>query len=107
MRDLSPQQRLNLMKFVCSFAWADLRVTSKERAVISRMIRRLEFSPSERKMVQRWLEVPPPPEEVDPAEVPPDHREEFLAAARAVIEADGKTVGAERESYALLVELLR
>jgi uncharacterized tellurite resistance protein B-like protein len=107
MQQLTSTQRLSLMKFVCSFAWADLRVTEPERAVIRRMILRLHLDENERAQVRRWLEVPPRPEEVDPARVPLRHRELFLAAARAVIDADGQAVQSERESYALLEEVLR
>lgn len=95
------------MRFVCSFAWADLRVADEERAVIRGMIRRLEFTAAEQAQIEGWLEVPPPPEDVDPRRVPPEHREQFLAAARAVIEADGGVVGAERDSYELLQQMLQ
>jgi len=94
------------MRFVCSFAWADLRVSDEERQLIRQMILRLHLDDIERKMVESWLEVPPTADELDPNQVPRAHRDQFLAAARAVITADGAVNPAERDSFKLLEELL-
>jgi uncharacterized tellurite resistance protein B-like protein len=104
---LSPSERIRLMRFICSFAWADLNVHTKEQAFIRRMVKRLELSEEVAERVREWLEVPPPPEEVDPTEIPARHRAIFLDAIRKTIEADGVVVPAEREAYELLEELLR
>ena len=63
---LNSRQRLSLMKFVCSFAWADLEVHPKERAFVAKMVRRLELSPDEKERVEGWLETPPSPDAIDP-----------------------------------------
>ena len=34
---LKGRERLNLLKFVCSFAWADLEIRSEERRFIKRL----------------------------------------------------------------------
>ena len=69
---LDHRARLQLMRFVCSFAWADLEVRSAEQSFVTKIMERLDLSKEERKKVATWLKVPPPPEEVDPALVPLD-----------------------------------
>jgi uncharacterized tellurite resistance protein B-like protein len=103
---LNSTERLRLMRFVCSFAWADLDVNAKERALVARMVRALRLDASERREVDGWLEHPPRAEEVDPAEIPRAHRQLFLDAIRAIIVADGTVKAAEQEQLATLEELL-
>jgi uncharacterized tellurite resistance protein B-like protein len=103
---LDQTERMRLMRFVCSFAWADLEVHDKERAFIARMMRALRLDAKEKQQVERWLEVPPPPEQVDPASIPRAHRALFLDAIRGVVVADGSISPEERESFALLESLL-
>lgn len=95
------------MKFVCSFAWADLEVQDAERAFIKRLVKELKLTGSEKKAVDGWLEVPPKAEEVDPAQVPREHRQLFVDTAQALIASDGVIVENERESLALLKQLLK
>ena len=80
---LSCGERLQLMKFVCSFAWADLRIQPEERAFVQRMVSRLELDSDE---VEGWLDVPPSPESIDPTMISPGHRKLFLEA----IEGDSR-----------------
>lgn len=94
------------MKFVCSFAWADLEVHPKERAFLSRMMERLDLDADERQRVKGWLEMPPAPDSVDPTSIPREHREIFIEAVEGVVAADGELAVEERESLALLRELL-
>jgi len=103
---LDPEDRLRPMKFVCSFAWADLEVADEEREFVHKMVRELALDDDEAAQVEQWLEVPPPPEEVDPSEIPKSHRELFLDAARAMIVADGRVDPDEAESLALLEMLV-
>ncbi|MCU0680804.1 MAG: hypothetical protein MUF34_00810 [Polyangiaceae bacterium] len=51
--------------------------------------------------------MPPPPEEVDPASVPIEHRRLFLDMVRDLIAADGELRPEEQESFALLEALMR
>ena len=104
---LDRAQRLRLLQFVCSFAWADLEVHPREREFVLRLVQRLELAPDEAKQVQEWLVLPPPLETVDPMQIPAGHRKLFLAAIDGVIAADGAIAPEERESLRLLEQLLR
>jgi uncharacterized membrane protein YebE (DUF533 family) len=106
LHKLSRQDRLRLMKFVCSFAWADLEVQPEERAFVEKMMRRLELDEDDRKKVAEWLEVPPSPEEVDPSDVPVAHRQLFLETIRGLIAADRHVDPEERENLKLFEMLL-
>ena len=55
LADLNAAERLRLMQFVCSFAWADLEVRDEERAFIRGLIRRLALDAEEQAQVQRCL----------------------------------------------------
>jgi uncharacterized tellurite resistance protein B-like protein len=103
---LDREDRLRLMRFVCSFAWADLEVKDEERSFVRKMIKRLELSEDETRLVESWLEVPPRAEELDPSEIPRAHRQLFLDTARAMIVADGRVDQDEAENLVLLEQLL-
>ena len=105
--ELSPSERLNLMKFVCSFVWTDLKVTQAERDLVMRIAGQLNLTGDETERVQQWLAVPPPVDEIDPTAVPAEHRQLFLTLAEMAVNADGKVVPAERESLALFKSLLQ
>lgn len=104
---LDSEDRLRLMKFICSFAWADLEIQDEEREFIGRLMVQLELSEEERSQVEKWLEVPPPADELDPAEIPVAHREVFLETARAMIVSDGKIDASEAENFVLFEMLVR
>ena len=104
---LSREERLQLMRFVCSFAWADLEVTAEEREFIVNLVDRLELDDEESAEVARWLEVPPTADELDPADIPREHRQLFLDAARAMIMSDGEVDDVEAENLVILDQLLR
>lgn len=104
---LDTAARLNLMRFVCSFVWTDLKVHQQERDLVMRIAGRLGLTDVESQQVQRWLQIPPPIDEVDPSQVPPEHRALFLNAAEMAIKADGRVVPAERDSLALFKDLLK
>jgi hypothetical protein len=97
---------MNLLKFVCSFVWTDLRVNQAERDLVMRIAGYLHLTDDEVRQVKQWLAVPPREEEVDPTTVPKRHREMFLAAAKLAVEADGRVVPAERDSLKLFKDLL-
>ncbi len=105
--ELTKDERLLLLKFVCAFAWADLEVHEKERDFVKRLIERLELSDDENGQVVGWLKHGVPPEEVDPNRVPRRHREIFLQCAREIIVADGEIDPNESENYELLQALLK
>jgi uncharacterized tellurite resistance protein B-like protein len=92
---------------VCSFAWADLEVGPTERAFVSRLSDRLDLDDEGRRQVESWLARPPPPESVDPALVPREHRIRFIRAIESVIAVDGQISSLEREQLLLFAQLLR
>lgn len=106
LSEISPNDRLRLMKFVCSFAWADLEVRPEERAFISRLIRGLELSRDEEIQVHAWLDLPPALEGLDPTTIPAAHKRFFLEAIEGVIEADGEIASEEEENLELFRQLL-
>lgn len=106
MKKLSHDERLRLMKFVCSFAWTDLEIADGERELIARLAADEAFDDSDREQIAAWLKVPPPVEEVDPTEIPPAHRHLFLEMARAVVAADGRVGERERDNLAVFEELV-
>lgn len=97
---------MRLMKFVCSFVWADLKVADKERAHVKKLISKLGLEPGEAKQVEQWLKLPPHPEEVDPTRIPAEHRQIFLKTLDEVIGVDGERSEEETELFAILKELL-
>ena len=107
LQDLEPQERMQLMKFVCSFAWADLQIHPHEREFIARMVQRLDLNRDESDQIDRWLEIPPHPHEVDPTQIPLEHRKTFVESIIGLIESDGVVSEEERENLALFEHLLR
>jgi hypothetical protein len=103
---LTRGERMRLMKFVCAFVWADLKVETREREFVTELILRLALDGGEASQVQRWLEVPPRPEEIDPSEVPNAHRQLFLDVVRQLVSSDDEVNQDERETLALLAALL-
>ena len=107
LNELGKEDRLRLMRFVCSFAWADLHVHEKEKKLVHKLVKKLKLNAAEAKQVDEWLKLPPRAEEVDPQDVPLEHREIFLKAAAEVFEADGEIHPQERMTFQLLDQLLR
>jgi uncharacterized tellurite resistance protein B-like protein len=107
MQKLSSKDRLRLMKFVCSFIWADLEVKESEKKFVTRLSKKLDLSDDDIAQVKKWMKVPPRPEEVDPTQIPKEHRQMFLDTIRDVITADGEVAKDEWENLALFEQLLR
>lgn len=103
---LDRRDRLRLVEFVCSFAWADLEIKPEERTFISGLIRRLGLDADEDLQVQQWLERPPHVDEVDPTSIPPAHRLIFVQAIEGLIASDGEIADEESESLEIFKQLL-
>jgi len=103
---LNQRERMRLMKFVCSFAWADLEIRPEERAFVKNLIERLTLDEEEQAQVRGWLDVPPEIELVDPTLVPQEHRRIFLQEIEGVIESDGEIAPEERENFRIFEALL-
>ncbi len=95
-----------MLKFVCSFAWADLEIRPEERAFVDHVVRSLELSDEDQSKVEGWMAVPPSPESVDPTRIPLAQRKLFLDTIEGVIVSDGRVAPKERENLALLRDLL-
>ncbi|MBW1756469.1 MAG: TerB family tellurite resistance protein [Deltaproteobacteria bacterium] len=104
---LNREDRLQLMRFVCSFAWADLEIADAEREFIVKMVVRLGLDDEEQEQVAKWLELPPRADDLDPADIPKEHRQLFLDAAKAMIMSDGNVEDVEAENLIILDQLLR
>jgi uncharacterized tellurite resistance protein B-like protein len=107
MKKLQRADRMRLMKFVCSFVWADLQVKDSERAFVKKMVQKLHLDPAEAKEVDAWLDVPPAPDEVDPTEIPSAHRKLFVDTMKQVIAVDGEIDPEEKENLELFEQLVR
>ena len=103
---LDRRDRLRLVEFVCSFAWADLEVQPEERVFISRLIRRLGLDDDEDRKAQQWLERPPNVDDVDPTSIPAAHRRIFVEAIEGLIAADGQIAEEESETLEIFKQLL-
>jgi uncharacterized tellurite resistance protein B-like protein len=95
--ELSREDRLLLLRFVCAFAWTDLEVRDSERRFVRRLVDRLELDADDARQVEEWLAIAPSPQSVDPARIPAAHRRVFVDAVRALIYADGSVDAEERE----------
>ncbi len=107
LQKLSRDDRLRLMRFVCSFAWADLEVKKTERALVHKMAKKLGLHADELAMVEEWLKVPPRADDVDPQSIPHAQRKLFLDAARQMIAVDGEIDPEEKESFSIFEQLLQ
>lgn len=106
LSDLNAADRLRLMQFVCSFAWADLEVRPEERSFVGDLVKRLGLAADEVAKVEGWLVVPPELDGLDPSDVPHEHRQAFVSAIEGLIRADGEVAEEERESLELFKQLL-
>ena len=105
--DLHREDRLRLMGFVCSFAWADLEIADGERELVATLVKKLDLDEDERAQVDEWLQAPPRPEDIDPMSVPLQHRQLFLKVILDMVGADGVIDSQEVENLQLFEELTR
>lgn len=107
LRKLDRKERMRLMRFVCSFAWVDLEVQDAEKKFVHKMANKLGLTPEEKQQVEEWLKLPPPIDEVDPAQIPASHRQMFVDAVSETIKADGVISPEEDEMFQLFVQLVQ
>jgi hypothetical protein len=107
MKTLNNDQKLQLLRFICSFAWADLEVSPEEKNFIAMAVLAFDLDPDDARLVEGWLSLPPRPEDIDPQDVPHEHRRLFLDHARALIQADGVVNVRETTHYRLFRDLTR
>ena len=106
MDQLNRDDRLRLVKFVCSFAWADLKIRPEERIFVDHIVQSLELNDEDQSKVAGWMKIPPSPESIDPTRIPLAQRQLFIDSIEGVITSDGEVAPEERENLALLKELL-
>ncbi len=105
--DMTADDRRKLLQFACAFAWADLEIADTERAFVKDLARKLGSDDEELSEVEDWLTMPPAAEDVDPTDIPHEHRQIFLNAALQMISADGRVDTEEVEILSLFEQLLR
>lgn len=104
-RILDVQTRRNLLKMACHAAWSDLEIAPEERTAVLELAAIMSVGEVGLAEVQGWLSAAP--EEFDPAEVAPEHKQLFLDTLMAVALADGRFVPEECETLQLISELIR
>ena len=93
--------------FCMCVAWADLKVADEERLFVSALMQKLDLSDAEAaEGYPGWMTHPPAPEDVDPMEIPKEHKAIFLTAVREMVKADGEIAKHEADTYVLLEQLL-
>lgn len=107
IEELDRASRLRLVRFVCSFAWADLEIQDAERKLVLKLLAELGLDEGERAEAEKWLALPPYPEDVDPLDIPIEHRQIFLNTVLQVIGADGVVDPKEMETLSIFEKLLR
>lgn len=96
--------RRRLLAVACVAAWSDLEVQDQERTVVQELASELALGEEGRLLAKKWLSEGPP--EVDPYEIPREHRAAFFQALARVIESDGRIDPRESETLRLLRELI-
>jgi len=96
---LSREDRMLLLRFVCAFAWTDLKIHEGEQKFVERLIERLQLSSEDRAEARAYLHVAPSPEATNPKLVPKEHRRVFIESVRALIYADGEVDAEERDHF--------
>lgn len=105
--DLSREDRMRLMRFVCSFAWVDLEIHVEGRAFVRDLVLRLGLDEDETREIEELLTLPPDPEQVDPGEIPVEHRKLFLDTLLVLSATGGTLTTAQAETFHLLSQLVR
>jgi uncharacterized tellurite resistance protein B-like protein len=103
---LTIEEKVRLIRFMCSFAWADLDVSDRERTMIRDLVRKLGLPEPAASEAESWLDHPPDEEELDPYDIPLEQRRLFVSAAAQMVSADGVVDVMEVENFALFEALL-
>ena len=87
--ELTAAERLELMRFLCSFAWADGEVQAQERVLLEQILGGLGLEAEARAKATTWLFSPPDMAGFDFGAIAPGKRQLFLDKAFAVASAHG------------------
>jgi uncharacterized tellurite resistance protein B-like protein len=105
MQNLDSEQRLRLLKLVCTMAWADDEVQYDEKGFIAKLMFQLKMPAAEIRQVKQWL-ASPPEDDVKVEDIPPEHRAMFLQVCHGVLSADGVVTDQEKQALARIEALL-
>ena len=97
---LDREDRLLLMRYICSFAWADHKIRPEERELTHRFGELLGLDVEEMGQVEAWLESPP---DVSPTSIPPEKRVVFVEVISSIILADGEISPEEQQLFQKLL----
>ncbi len=103
---LTAPEKLRLLRFMCAFAWADLEISDRERKFVHEVMLRMGLSAEDRALAATWLDHPPGEDELDPSEIPAEHRRFFLEAALEMVASDGVIDPMEAENFAVFEALM-
>jgi len=106
LSELTRDEKLRLLRFVCSFAWADLDIDDEERALVAKFVDKMGLDEADAEEAMGWLDHPPREDDLDPYDIPDEHKKLFLEAALAMMGADGVVDTMEVESFALFEALM-
>lgn len=106
LEQLTDEEKLRLLRFLCSFAWADLNVGETERKLVVDLIRRFGLGDEDAQMAEGWLDHPPNEDDIDPMDIPREHRQLVLDAVLEMVGVDGRVDSMEAESFAVLSSLM-
>jgi hypothetical protein len=106
IENCTSEEKLQIMRFICTFAWADLKVVQAERQFIMRFCDTLVLNDDERKEVESWLKHPQHPDDIDPFSLPKHLHEYVLSAAQAISIVDGEFDDKESELLEILQGIL-
>lgn len=106
LTELTSEEKLRLLRFMCSFAWADLEISTHERRFVLELIQRMGLAAEEADLAVTWLDHPPAEEDLDPSDIPLDHRRLFLEAALEMVSSDGVIDVMEAENFAVFEALM-
>ena len=93
--ELTESERIELMRFLCSFAWADGEVQPQEKIVLEQVLGGLNMSPEARAEVEPWLTTPPDVEGRELETIDDAKRAAFIDFAYEVAAADGQIAADE------------
>lgn len=93
--DLTETERVELMRFLCSFAWADGEVQPEEKTVLERVLGGLGLGAEARAEVEPWLATAPDVEGRELKAIDEQKRAAFIDRAYEVAAADGEIAAEE------------
>lgn len=106
IENCTSEEKMQIMRFIYAFAWADLKIVQAEKQFILRFCNNLQLNEEERQEVLSWLEQPQHPEDIDPFSIPEHLRAYVLKAARAISIVDGDFDEKEAELLEILENIL-